>query len=112
MKVDLLLMMLFLDDRLCDVIRLMNIDHCIRHNLRIIADESSSYVTIGHRKRQCRMGYVAYNSVSSGYPLNEELNPVCHLQVLLGAHHILHVFRIMVKFRLFSKSQKNVMQYE
>ena len=30
-------------------------------------------------------------------PLNTELNPICHLLVLLGAHHILHVSRIRVK---------------
>jgi hypothetical protein len=48
----------------------------------------------------------ATNHVSRVYPLNDELNPICHLQALLGAHHILHVFRKMVKFRLFSKSQK------
>ena len=29
-------------------------------------------------------------------PLNTELNPVCHLLTLLGAHHILHVSRIRV----------------
>jgi hypothetical protein len=29
--------------------------------------------------------------------LNAELNPVCHLLALLGAHHILHVSRIRVK---------------
>ena len=26
-------------------------------------------------------------------PLNSELNPICHLLALLGAHHILHVSR-------------------
>jgi hypothetical protein len=31
-------------------------------------------------------------------PLNAELNPICHLLTLLGAHHILHVSRIRVKF--------------
>jgi len=31
-------------------------------------------------------------------PLNAELNPLCHLQALLGAHHILHVSRIRVNF--------------
>ena len=36
-------------------------------------------------------------------------NPVYHLQELLGAHHILHVFRTRVKLRFFSKSQKNIM---
>jgi len=29
--------------------------------------------------------------------LNAELNPICHLVTLLGAHHILHVRRIRVK---------------
>ena len=29
-------------------------------------------------------------------PLNATLNPICHLLVLLGAHHILHVSRIRV----------------
>ena len=30
-------------------------------------------------------------------PLNVELNPICHLLALLGAHHILHVGRMRVK---------------
>jgi len=30
-------------------------------------------------------------------PLNTQLNPICHLLALLGAHHILHVSRIRVK---------------
>jgi len=30
-------------------------------------------------------------------PLNVELNPICHLLALIGAHHILHVSRIRVK---------------
>jgi len=29
--------------------------------------------------------------------LNAELNPICYLLALLGAHHILHVSRIRVK---------------
>ena len=29
-------------------------------------------------------------------PLNTELNPICHLLALLGAHHILHVSKISV----------------
>jgi hypothetical protein len=29
-------------------------------------------------------------------PLNVQLNPICHLLALLGAHHILHVSRIRV----------------
>jgi hypothetical protein len=30
-------------------------------------------------------------------PLNAELNPLCYLLALLGAHHFLHVSRIKVK---------------
>jgi len=29
-------------------------------------------------------------------PLNAELNPICHFQALLGAHHIIHISRIRV----------------
>jgi hypothetical protein len=34
-------------------------------------------------------------------PLNAELNPICHLLALLGAHHILHVSRIRVNWSIF-----------
>jgi hypothetical protein len=37
--------------------------------------------------------------VASFNSLNAELNPICHLLALLGAHHILHVSRIRVKGR-------------
>jgi len=38
-----------------------------------------------------------YEWVERFNPLNAELNPICHLLVLLGAHHILHVSRKRVK---------------
>jgi hypothetical protein len=41
------------------------------------------------KKRTVKMG-TTFN------PLNAELNPICHFQALLGAHHILHVSRIRV----------------
>ena len=34
-------------------------------------------------------------------PLNAELNPICKLLVLLGAHPILHVSRIRVNIGMF-----------
>jgi len=37
---------------------------------------------------------MGFNSAFKG--LNTELNPICHLLALLGAHHILHVSRIRV----------------
>jgi len=40
----------------------------------------------------------AYSSAHLCFnPLNAELNPICHLLPLLGAHHIFHVSRIRVK---------------
>ena len=33
-------------------------------------------------------------------PLNAELNPICPSLALVGAHHILHVSRVMVKGRV------------
>jgi len=33
-------------------------------------------------------------------PLNAELNPICYLLALLGAHHFLHVSRIRLKASL------------
>jgi len=40
-------------------------------------------------------------------PLNAELNPICYLLALLGAHHFLHVSRIRVK----SLTLKQLMSY-
>jgi len=35
-------------------------------------------------------------------PLHPELNPICHLLALLGAHQILHVSGIGVKYLQYS----------
>ena len=46
---------------------------------------------------------IVSNTVSRTYPqkpinpLNAELNPICYMPALLGAHHFLHVSRIRVK---------------
>ena len=42
-----------------------------------------------------------YNTQFSFNPLNPELNPICYLLALLGAHHFLHVNRIRVKLLTF-----------
>ena len=41
----------------------------------------------------CQIVYVSYNLMT----LDAELNPICYLLALLGAHHFLHVSRIRVK---------------
>jgi len=35
-------------------------------------------------------------------PLNAKLNPICHLLVLLGAHHILHFSKVRVNLHVFA----------
>ena len=59
--------------------------------------------TIDHLIFQCeKLKYergILQNSVLS--PLNPELNPICYLLALLGAHHFLHVSRIRVKLLTF-----------
>jgi hypothetical protein len=40
-------------------------------------------------------------------PLNSELNSICHLLVLLGAHHIFHVSRIRVKLSYGKEIEMN-----
>jgi hypothetical protein len=39
--------------------------------------------------------------------LNTDLNPICHLLALLGAHPILHISRITVKNKLLRKKSKS-----
>jgi hypothetical protein len=34
-------------------------------------------------------------------PLNAELNPICHLLALAGAHHFVDVSRVRVNYELF-----------
>jgi hypothetical protein len=43
-------------------------------------------------------------------PLNAQLNPICHLLALLGAHHILHISRIRVNIH-GSVHRKNILIY-
>ena len=45
--------------------------------------------------------YHTFNSPYKFNPLNVELNPICYLLALLGAHHFLHVSRIRVKSLTF-----------
>ena len=43
------------------------------------------------------MGYLSVDEEDNINPLNAELNPICHLLALLGAHHIFHVSGLRVK---------------
>ena len=50
--------------------------------------------------RSLEKGRNTYGNIN---PLNPELNPICYLLALLGAHHFLHVSRIRVKSLTFRR---------
>jgi len=59
-------------------------------------------VFTGIRKSKRRKEAQAYKNIllkerSVINPLNPELNPICYLLALLGAHHFLHVSSVRVK---------------
>ena len=52
----------------------------------------------GRKLPTCTSTCFPSDSLAMGInPLNPELNPICYLLALLGAHHFLHVSRIRVK---------------
>jgi len=51
-------------------------------------------IHVGGLHYDCIILYVTVHWFNS---LNAELNPICYLLALLGAHHFLHVSRIRVK---------------
>ena len=56
-----------------------------------------------HRKGEgpCK-DYILYIYTTQFNPLKPELNSICYLLALLGAHHFLHVGRIRVKLLTFT----------
>jgi hypothetical protein len=45
-------------------------------------------------------------------PINPELNPICYLLALLGAHYFLHVSRIRVKLLTFRRLMSYIYIYD
>ena len=61
--------------------------------LSMLLATQESYVHLCHRFLIAIQHYL----ILLFNPLNPELNPICYLLALLGAHHFLHVSRIRVK---------------
>ena len=59
------------------------------------------FISIAHNTKVAQT-LDAFNS------LNAELNPMCHLLTLLGAHPIFHISRIRVNMCLSSSSEVNI----
>jgi len=58
---------------------------------------------VGNNLAKIEMGLIlsVLRTVTVFNPLNPELNPICYLLALLGAHHFLHVSRIRVRLLTF-----------
>ena len=54
---------------------------------------------------------VQHRSITLVNPLKPELNPICYLLALLGAHHFLHVSRIRVKLLTFRRLMSYIYIY-
>ena len=50
--------------------------------------------------------FTIFQGFSSFNPLNTELNTICHLLALLGAHHILYVSRMRVNIKAVHSFEK------
>ena len=62
-----------------------------------------SAVEIKNMSKYCRTSVCQYGVHRYINPLNPDLNPICYLLALLGAHHFLHVSRIRVKILTFRR---------
>jgi len=67
--------------------------HKSGHHLKIIGAEGLHYIAEVPYERSINTYLAAPCTIN---PLNPELNPMCCLLALLGAHHFLHVSRIRV----------------
>ena len=57
------------------------------------------------------MRHLAYSVRYSVNPLNAELNPICHLLALVGAHHIVHVSWVRVNTNRFLPVNHNTILF-
>ena len=72
----------------------VTITHLQEHKTTVTTASGNRYTVIDRVKFTDK----EYRQIN---PLNPELNPICYLLVLLGAHHFLHVSRIRVKSLTF-----------
>ena len=54
--------------------------------------------------------FILFNLLQKINPLNAELNPICHLLALAGAHHFVHVSRLRVNTS-YEDSQKHALAF-
>ena len=73
-------------------------------SIRLCPSDPAVPFRLYRRQFQFKITFAVTVSKAQGQtlnPLNPELNPICYLLALLGAHHFLHVSRIRVKLLTF-----------
>ena len=78
-------------------VRSSRIPHTCVRIVRCECTQHSAQYT-HHTYDMLRHHHITYNDVA--FTLNVELNPICHLLALLGAHPILHTSRIRVNLNI------------
>jgi len=68
------------------------------HCCKVALEQVVRHHTVSHEN----INILPYSSAVIN-PLNPELNPICYLLALLGAHHFLYVSRIRVKLLTFRR---------
>ena len=76
-------------------------DHDVYWNLQHLVSRDNLYKIVNILRsfsfNSMQEKYLNFNFTLEFNPLNAELNPICYLLALLGAHHFLHFSRIRVK---------------
>ena len=75
---------------------------CIAEEMKVVRiRHSAEYGILNQRWKHFPKFKEAPNNMYDTWgdinPLNAKLNPICHYLALLGAHHVLHVSRIMFR---------------
>jgi len=78
-------------------------DRCSDRSLNLYSKDNGSILnrTTGGRDQIYFILLILFMWTALLNPLKPELNPICYLLALLGAHHFLHVNRIRVKLLTF-----------
>ena len=77
-----------------------------RFNKCVVISFAGLHIVQTELQSSCIQTFVPFHSptfytIVTFNPLNPELNPICYLLALLGAHHFLHISRIRVKLLTF-----------
>ena len=70
---------------------------------QVYDNEKENWRILTNKEIYARVKNSYYNRDNDFNPLNPELNPICYLLALSGAHHFLHVSRIRVKILTFRR---------